>query len=289
MATAPRLGLEMCKTLNGVNNGNLTEYALANSYGTALGVGDPLALTTDGSVIQASNSANTIGVFHGVTYVDSTGRIQIQKYWPASTNSLVTPVTVLVSDNPLQTYLAVCDSPIPNPPVIIGNLYPMILTAPDSNTGRSKMKVNNTPVVTGTIDAHATTNVCALTNIENGDVFTAKSSVANVTTTITLITNMTAAQLLAAFNVAGNGLLASYQVSTGYLSVKTTDGGDLVLTDSTGTPLADSSGFLGTSATHASKVSAGSDMVKIIKVIDATNNVVEVILSEHSLVGRGAN
>lgn len=286
MATAPRLGLEPCKSIgSGAFTGGLTEYAIASGYATALGVGDPVALTTDGSIIQASNTADAIGVFQGVTYADSTGRIQIQKYWPASQTSTNPAPTALVHDDPRTTFLAVCNSPIPNPPVILGNLYPMVLTAPDANTGRSKMKVNTTPTKTGSLAVTGTNNA-ALTGLTNNAAFNISSSVAAVVTTITIITNQTPAQLLALLN-AVPGITASLNASN-FLVVSTTDGGNLVLADGTSTPLASSS-LLATAGTYNAKVNAGSDMVKIIKIIDAVNQVVEVKLSEHSLEGRGAN
>ena len=284
MATAPRLGLTPAKTVgSGPDNKGLTEYTIANGYATALGTGDPVKLTTDGSIIRASNSADTIGVFHGVTYVDSTGRIQIQKYWPASTTSLVTPVTALVMDNPTASYFAVCASPVAI--TTNGDLYPMNLTAPNSSTGRSQMTVNNTPTKTGSLAVTGTNNA-ALTGLTNGAAFNISSSVAATVTTITIVTNQTPAQLLALLN-AVPGITASLNASN-FLVVATTDGGKLVLADGTSTPLA-SSNLLAVAGTYAATVSAGSDMVKVLKVIDTVNNVVEVKLSEHSLEGRGAN
>jgi len=274
MATAPRLGLNPCKSVgSGSFNAGLTEYTIANGYSTALGVGDLVTLSS-GTVVQGVNNAANLGVFQGVTYVDSTGREQIQKYWPASTTSLVTPVTALIMDSPDTTYTVVATSPLTL--AIPGAWYALNLNAPNSSTGRSTMTLNNTPTSTGTLDMHNQTNMASIT--ANGAIFTVKSSIANVLTTVTIITNMTSAQLLAAINVAGNGLTASYAATTGFLVVSTTDGGNLVIADSTDTPVA-SYGVLAATGTVNSIVADSAGAVEIVKVIDTVNNVAEVRLT----------
>ncbi len=286
MATAPRKGFNRARSLgSSTDYQGLSEYTIASGYATALGVGDAVKLTTDGSIIVATNSATSLGVFMGCRYIDATNRIQITDYWPASQTSTET-VTALVVDNPTATWKVRTAGAISTALTIPGALYPMNLTAPDSTTHRSTMTVNNVAIVTGSLDAHATTDVTSLTNIENGDVFTIKSTVANQLTTVTLITNMTAAQLLAAINVAGNGLIASY-TSAGYLTVSATDGGNIVLADSTGTPLADSATFLSTVGTHASIVALSAALVQVVRYPtpqDVTDGVLEVTLVNNKYI-----
>ena len=279
MATAPRLGLNPCKTVgSGPNNGGLTEYAIASGYGTALGVGDLVKLTTDGSVIQGTNAVNQLGVFAGCTYADSTGRLQIQKYWPASQTSTNPAPTCLVMDYPEATFNAVCAGTIDTALTIPGALYALNLTAPNSSTGRSTMTVQNIASTTGSL-AITGTNNAGLTNLENGDAFAINTSVNTSPVTVTIVTNQTPAQLLALIN-AIPGVVASLNASTHYLTIAATDGGNLVLTDGSGTPLADSNTFTGqtTTATLASTVADSSAAVEIMKVIDVANKVVEVRL-----------
>ncbi len=277
MATAPRLGLNPCKSVgSGADNKGLTEYTLANAYATALGVGDLVKLTTDGTVIQGTNAIDQLGVFHGVKYVDSTGRIQIQKYWPASTTSLETPVTVLVMDNPVSTYLAVTSGP--TTAIIPGQIFALNLTAPNAATGRSTMTINNTVVKTGATDITGATDMGAtVTNIDDSDAFNISTSVHTTPVTITIGATETTAHFLAQLN-AVPGISATTNGS-GFLVVTVTDGGSLILADGAGTPLADST-ILAVTGTYTPYVAAGSGAVRVLKVIDSVNQVVEVMLDE---------
>jgi hypothetical protein len=275
MATAPRLGLSPCKSVgSGADNKGLTEYTIANAYATALGTGDLVQLTGTSNNIQVgANTSQNLGVFHSCYYVDSTGRAQFQKYWPASTSSLVTPVTALVMDSPAATYNMVATSPLTL--AVPGAWYAINLSAPNSSTGRSTMTINNTPTSTGTVVLGGLTNTAAATT--NGAIFTVKSSVANVLTTVTFATNQTSAQLLALINVAGNGLIGSFNAGN-FLVVATTDGGELVIADSTDTPVA-TYGVLAATGTINSIVADSAGAVEIVKVIDTVNNVAEVRLT----------
>ncbi len=278
MATAPRLGFAPCKSVgSGADNKGLTEYTIANGYATALGTGDLVALTTDGSIVVGTNSARNLGVFHGVTYTDSTGKPQIQKYWPASTTSLTTPVTALVMDSPTATYNMVANGPVTL--AIPGAIYAVSLTAPNASTGRSTMTVNNVATRVGTLDITTSpTDMTGLANLENGDIFSVKSSIGNVANSVTIITNQTLAQFLAALN--GHGVTAIADPVTGFLDVKSTDGGTLIIAQSTGTPLTDQAALLGATGTVNAIVAASAGAVEVVKVIDTVNLVLEVRLTD---------
>lgn len=283
MATAPRKGFNRSRNQgSGASTQGLSEYTIASGYATALGTGDPVKLTTDGSIIQATNSASTLGVFQGCRYIDSSGRIQIQKYWPASQTSTET-VTALVADEALATWRVKTAGTISTSVTIPGALYPMVLTAPDATTGRSQMTVNNIATVTGSLAVTGTNNA-GLTGLANSDAFQIKSSVANTNTTITIVTNQTPAQLLALLN-AVPGISASLNASN-YLVVVATDGGNIVLTDGSGTPLADSS-LLAAAGTTTATVAQSAAMVEVVRMPslqDITDGVLEVMLVNNKYI-----
>lgn len=77
---------------------NFREYSIASGYATSLYTGDPVTITTDGSVIIGSVGTNMIGVFAGVEYTNSAGEIVFSRYWPASTTA--TNITAYVYDDP---------------------------------------------------------------------------------------------------------------------------------------------------------------------------------------------
>ena len=246
MATGPRLGFNPARNIgSGPDNKGLTEYPLLSTYGVALGAGDVVKLGTNGTVEVATNGADVLGIFHGCFYVDITKRIQYQKYWPASQVSYDTvPPTALIMDQPAALFNVLADGPIPL--CKIGDIYAVNLTAPNANIGHSNMTIATTAFRAGTLAVTGVNNA-ALAGLANTDAFTVKSSVANILGTITIATSQTPAQLLALINGVP-GIAGSLDASN-FLHVTATDGGNLILADSTGTPLSDSN-LLGPAGTY---------------------------------------
>ncbi len=264
------------KVGSGPDNKALSAHTIASGYGTALASGDPVKFSA-GNIVKATNGANALGILASLRYVATDGRIIDTRYWPASTTVMAgTTVDALVLDDPNATFFVIGDGVVTQ--VAKGNLYALNLTGtPDANIGRSVVTANVTASITGSL-AVVGTNNAALTGLANTDAFTIKSSVANTATTITIVTNQTPAQLLALLN-AVPGITASLNASN-FLVVAATDGGSIVLTDGTGTPLADST-LLTTAGTTTATVAAGSALVEVVSVVDTDNKILEVILSRH--------
>lgn len=72
-----------------VNSMGVEEYRIANGFNSNLFTGDPVKLTTDGTIVLASVSTDYIqGIFLGCRYVDSvTKQPRWSRYWPAGTSS----------------------------------------------------------------------------------------------------------------------------------------------------------------------------------------------------------
>lgn len=284
MATAPRKGANPARKKGSApDNGGLSEYNIASGYATALAAGDIVQTTTDGTIIRAENNASSLGSLHGVEYVDADGNIRITKYWPASQTSTATP-KALVLDDPDATFHMLADGPVTI--VLPGDIYAVNLTAPDQSTGRSTQTVAVTTSVTGSEDLSATADIGAdITNVDDGDAFTIKSSVANDLVTITIGATETGASLVAQLNNV-EGISAELVSGSGFLKVTATDGGDIVLADGAGTPLADSN-LLDAAGTYTSVVAANAGLVKVMKVVDADTRQLEVILVNSELRENG--
>ena len=277
MATAPRKGLNPARKIgSGADNGGMTEYNIASGYNTALGTGDLVKLHTDGTIIRGTNSADNLGMFGGCFYVDSLGKPQYQKYWPASQTSTVQP-TALVMDNPDSTFHIVADGTVAQ--VLPGKIYAMNLETPDSATGRSQMTVKVLATSTGSTDLSANVDIPGTTAWNTNDTFTVCSSAGESATTITITASMTITQLLAALNAVTN--ISASLTSAGYVKISATNGYSLILADGTGTPLADDATLIGAAGTTAPTVSAGSSAVQVVKVVDTDNYVLECRLSNH--------
>lgn len=276
MATGARKGLNPARTQGqGRDNGGLTTYTIASAYGTNLGLGTPVKLVS-GNLQVATNGTNCIGVLQGVEYVHPNGQPLPDKYFPASTTS-TSPIYGRVVDNPGATFRVKADGTVAQ--VLVGGLYAMNALSVDTATGREQGTVKVLTTVTGSLAVTGTNNA-ALTGLANTDAFSVKSSVANVATTITIVTNQTPAQLLALLN-AVPGISAALNASN-FLVLTATDGGSIVLVDGTGTPLADSS-LLVAAGTTTATVALNAAMVKVVGIPDTTDNTLEVILANHQL------
>lgn len=279
MGTAPRLGFNLARKVGSAPHaGGLTEYKIASGYGTALAAGDPVQLTTDGTIIQAANNVGNLGVLHSVRYTTTDGIIHDTCYWPASTTA--TDITALVMDDPLITYLVKADGPIPEATCFPGAMYAMNLTAPDAATRRSQMTVNTIPTITGDVDlSSVTTIVGTVSGSSNGDAFTIKTTKPGATaTTITISTGTTVTQLLAALN-AVTGISASLASGTGFLQIQSTDGYYITTAETVGNPITDLFAVTSHTAAGTKQVAIASSMVKVVSVPDRDNQVMEVALT----------
>lgn len=278
MATGARKGLNPARKVGSApDNKGLSPYSIASGYATALGLGDPVKLTTDGTIVRASNDTDdSIGVFMGVQYTDSQGDIKITKYWPAST--VATDITALVLDDPSATFSAVGEGPIPL--VQRGDIFAMNLTDPDSATGRSQMTVKVLTSLTGDVDLDGETDIGTnVAGVADADAFTIKTSQADTATTITIEDGDGETELLAKLNAVDN-ITASLD-SNGFLVITATDGYDIVTVEDTNTPF---SALMGVAAgTFSEVVAASAGLVKVINVVDEDNYVMEVVLVDHDL------
>ena len=279
MGTAPREGFNLARSVgSGPMNGGLTEYDIASAYGTALGVGDLVKLTS-GKVNVGANSAGNLGVFRGVQYTDTEGNIKITKYWPAS--QVATDAKALVEDHPLNTYHVKADGPVPPSIFLPGLMYAMNLTAPDSATGRSQMTVDSIPTITGDVDISAMTDLVdagGVAGLAGSDAFTIKTTAGEAATTITITDPMTPAALVALIEAVPN-ITAEIEAVTGFLKIQSTNGYPITTASTVGTPITDLFAVASHTAAGGKNVAISASSVKLIKVVDEDNKVLEVALT----------
>lgn len=277
MVSAPRKGLSPArKAGSGPDNKGLTTYAVASEYGTSIGAGDPVKLSS-GTLVVATNGDDAIGVFQGISYIDAFGLPVWSQKWTASVEA--TNIEAMVLDDPAASFMAVADGPIPL--VIPGDIFALNLTAPDAATGRSTMTVKTTTTLTGDVDIDGVADLgAAALGITDGDTFTIRTTQveAGSAVTITIADGDGTVDLLAALNAVDN--ISASLDSSGFLVIAATDGYDIVTVEGTGTPFA---ALMGVAAgTFSEVVAANAGLVKVLKVIDTTNRVLEVVLVNHS-------
>jgi hypothetical protein len=96
-------GLVPVKKLDGSAwTGATNPYQIANAYATAIFRGDPVTiLAADGTLGVGVAGSACVGVFWGVKFTDSTGRVRFENYWPGNPGVLTgSVVEALVIDDP---------------------------------------------------------------------------------------------------------------------------------------------------------------------------------------------
>ncbi len=259
MATGAKKGLNPSrKRGSGPDNKGLSSYSIANAYATDLGLGDLVKRAADGSIQQGVNGdVDNIGTYLGVLYTTADGDIVERPRWAASTVS--TDALAKVMDDPLSTYNVIADGDIGQ--VDIGDVLPVRFNSTvDATTGRSNMEVRVLPQATATaIDFTGETDIGANTPISDTDAFTVDTATVGSATTITIADGDGIVELLADLNaVTGISAEISEDGSTsGFLTIKASDGSQLRLDDTVGTPLVDM-GIIASGATNALRINPPS-------------------------------
>lgn len=137
----------------GVRNQAL-ENGIASTYTTAIGIGDPIAPATDGTIILAvATSTQVSGVFAGCDYLDSTGTFQTG-YWPGTTTQ---NTCLVVRYTPADDYGIVYEIQANGSMAqsSIGDSYPYVIGTPDPRSGLSTSYL----VATGAAGAGSSANL----------------------------------------------------------------------------------------------------------------------------------
>lgn len=138
-------GLQPNRMIGGSpNSTGLKAYRVANSYGTALANGDPVALS-NGTVVKYQAGNNALGVVTGFKWIDPTTKRPVyHTVLPAGTSSggVITgdnrPVA-FVADSPDQTFKVQARASLAVSASNIGALYTLSLAAPNLTQGYSNV------------------------------------------------------------------------------------------------------------------------------------------------------
>lgn len=143
-------GLVPVKKLDGSAwTGATNPYQIASTYATALFRGDPVTILNDGTLGVGVAGAACVGVFWGVKWIDSTGRVRFENYWPGNPGVLTgSTVEALVIDDP-NTVFSVQETSgtgTAGTPLALadrGLNINFLYTAGSTATGQSAVSINN--------------------------------------------------------------------------------------------------------------------------------------------------
>lgn len=100
LANAP-FGFRPCRHLAGGDPNRNLEFPIASAYATAICTGDLVKLLNDGTIARSDAADRPLGVFMGVSYVDSGGSQIFTNRWAAST--VATNIKASVMADPMVT------------------------------------------------------------------------------------------------------------------------------------------------------------------------------------------
>lgn len=129
--------------------GATNTYTIGSTYATAIFRGDPVTLSSDGVLIIGTAGAACIGVFWGVKWTDSTGRVRFENYWPGNPGVLTgSTVEALVVDDPntvftIQETSGTGTAGTPLALTDVGLNANFLYTAGSTATGTSAVSLNN--------------------------------------------------------------------------------------------------------------------------------------------------
>tara|TARA_R100001594_G_scaffold150490_1_gene211903 strand:- start:1372 stop:1935 length:564 start_codon:yes stop_codon:yes gene_type:complete len=115
-----------------------TEHTIASGYGTGIFQGDIVKLVAGGGIEASAAGNRSLGVFAGVSYVDSEGNQVYKKYWPASTTA--TSIKAYVYDDPNIVFGV--QSAGSTVAADVGNLGDHVAGTGSTTTGRSAHELN---------------------------------------------------------------------------------------------------------------------------------------------------
>jgi hypothetical protein len=85
----------------------VNDYAVASGYSENIFTGDPVKMTTDGTIILATVGAPILGIFAGVEFTAANGDIKFSKYWPD--DQVATNIKAYVYDDPKTVFIVESD------------------------------------------------------------------------------------------------------------------------------------------------------------------------------------
>jgi hypothetical protein len=143
-------GFQPVKKLDGSAwTGATNPYQITSTYATALFRGDPVTILADGTLGVGVAGAACVGVFWGVKWTDSTGRVRFENYWPGNPGVLTgSTVEALVIDDP-NTIFSVQETSgtgTAGTPLALadrGLNINFLYTAGSTATGSSAVSINN--------------------------------------------------------------------------------------------------------------------------------------------------
>ena len=149
-------------------------YSIADDYATGLFKGDPVAITTDATLIIATVGLNLAGIFEGVEFANDSREVIFRHHWPASQSG--SSIRAYVFDDPYLIFMAESDQD--TTALVAGDVgenVDFISGTGSTVTGISAYSVDSSTNATG-----ADIGFHIVGSAEEGETFTAAATVMDV-------------------------------------------------------------------------------------------------------------
>ncbi len=128
------------------NNEGVTEYKIASAASGNIFSGDLVKMTNTGTILVAAAGDQTLGVFRGCQYTDSSGDVIYSPYWPDGT--VTSDAVAFVVDDPnalFEVQSAATGSVVQT---VVGNNADIVYTSGSTITGISAVEISGTTAAT---------------------------------------------------------------------------------------------------------------------------------------------
>jgi hypothetical protein len=121
---------------------------IVSGYSSAILKGQPVKLATTGVIQAAAAGDSFLGAFAGVQWTDTTGRVRISNYWPASTAYVTGSCIAYFYNDPAIVYDIQADGSLPQTTLGAQSDFSNV-TDGSTTTGLSQCTISTTVVAAG--------------------------------------------------------------------------------------------------------------------------------------------
>jgi len=129
-----------------VNSEGVTEYSIASGASGNIFSGDPVKMTSDGTILVAAAGDELLGVFRGCQFTNSSGEVIYSAYWPDGT--VTSDAVAFVDDDPNTLFEVQSAATGSVTQTIIGLNADIVYASGSTTDGQSSVEISGTMATT---------------------------------------------------------------------------------------------------------------------------------------------
>ena len=129
-----------------VNSEGTTEYSIASGASGNIFSGDPVKMTSTGTILVAAAGDQLLGVFRGCRYTNASGEVIYSSYWPNGTVSSDAVAFVVDDPNALFEVQSAATGSVVQ--TVVGNNADIVYASGSTADGQSGVEISGTTAAT---------------------------------------------------------------------------------------------------------------------------------------------